>query len=91
VWFDWWIENAVFKPYLKRFAAYLYNRGWEWGLGTAINYKNDAYPPGTAVWDIERGGLSKLHPFRTAWGFLRFLLYLRCKLKLARAGIIVEP
>lgn len=36
-------------------------------------------------------GLSKLHPFRTAWGFLRFLLYLRCKLKLARAGIIVDP
>jgi glycosyltransferase involved in cell wall biosynthesis len=36
-------------------------------------------------------GASKLHPWRTAWGFLRFLLYLRMKLKLARAGIIVEP
>jgi glycosyltransferase involved in cell wall biosynthesis len=36
-------------------------------------------------------GMSKLHPFRTAWSFLRFLLYLRSKLKLHRAGIIVEP
>ena len=36
-------------------------------------------------------GFSKLHPLRTAWSFLRFLLYLRRKLKLHRAGIIVEP
>lgn len=35
-------------------------------------------------------GMSKLHPFRTAWSFLRFLVYLRCKLKLYQAGIIVE-
>lgn len=36
-------------------------------------------------------GMSKLHPLRTAWSFWRFLLYLRRKLKLHRAGIIVEP
>lgn len=36
-------------------------------------------------------GFSKLHPFRTAWSFFRFLVYLRTKLKLHRAGIIVEP
>jgi hypothetical protein len=35
-------------------------------------------------------GMSKLHPVRTAWSFFRFLLYLRTKLKLAQAGIIVE-
>ncbi len=35
-------------------------------------------------------GASKLHPWRTAWGFLRFLVYLRCRLRLYRAGIIVE-
>lgn len=35
-------------------------------------------------------GLSKLHPLRTAWAFLRFLFYLRTQLKLARAGIIVR-
>jgi dolichol-phosphate mannosyltransferase len=37
------------------------------------------------------GGASKLHPWRTGWNFLRFLLYLRRKLKLHRARIIVEP
>jgi glycosyltransferase involved in cell wall biosynthesis len=36
-------------------------------------------------------GASKLHPARTAWSFLRFLVYLRRKLKLHRAGIIVAP
>jgi dolichol-phosphate mannosyltransferase len=36
-------------------------------------------------------GASKLHPWRTAWGFFRYLLYLRFKLKLHRAGIILEP
>jgi dolichol-phosphate mannosyltransferase len=37
------------------------------------------------------GGASKLHPWRTGWNFLRFLFYLRRKLKLHRARIIVEP
>ena len=37
------------------------------------------------------GGASKLHPWKTAWSFLRFLFYLRGKLKLHRARIIVEP
>jgi glycosyltransferase involved in cell wall biosynthesis len=36
-------------------------------------------------------GMSKLHPWRTAWSFFRYLLYLRCKLMLHRAGIIIEP
>lgn len=36
-------------------------------------------------------GFSKLHPWKTAWSFLRFLFYLRRKLKLHRARIIVEP
>lgn len=35
-------------------------------------------------------GASKLHPWRTAWGFLRFLFYLRRKLQLHRAGILTE-
>jgi glycosyltransferase involved in cell wall biosynthesis len=35
-------------------------------------------------------GASKLHPWRTAWTMFRYLLYLRRKLKLFRAGIIVE-
>jgi alpha-L-fucosidase len=55
VWFDWWIEEACFVPYLQRFAAFYYNRGTQWGKEVAINYKHNAFPTGTAVWDIERG------------------------------------
>jgi len=58
-WFDWWIEQPVFQPYLQEFAAYYYNRAAEWGLGAAINYKNKSFPPEAAVLDIERGKLDK--------------------------------
>jgi alpha-L-fucosidase len=57
-WFDWWIGNEKFEPYLKQFAAYYYNRGLEWRRGVAINYKLKAFPEGTAVLDIERGQLA---------------------------------
>jgi alpha-L-fucosidase len=57
MWFDWWIEQPAFLPYLEKFAAFYYNRGIEWDKGVAINYKNKAFPEGTAVLDIERGTL----------------------------------
>ena len=78
-WFDWWIEQAVFEPYLQRFAAYYYNRAAEWGLGVAINHKFDSYPEGTAVFDIERGQLSGIRPLfwqtdtsvsKNSWGYI---------------------
>ncbi|MDX1934685.1 MAG: alpha-L-fucosidase [Capsulimonadales bacterium] len=62
VWFDWWIEQPVFQPYLKKFAAYYYNRGVEWERGVAINYKNASFPDGTAVFDVERGQSSDIRP-----------------------------
>ncbi|NCC48129.1 MAG: alpha-L-fucosidase [Clostridia bacterium] len=58
LWFDWWIQNRAFKPWLKKLAAYYYNRAAEWGEEVAINYKHDAFAYGTAVFDIERGQLS---------------------------------
>lgn len=61
--FDWWIHTAAFKPYLKKFAAYYYNKGDEWGISVAINYKHDAFMFGTAVPDIERGQFSELKPY----------------------------
>lgn len=30
LYFDWWIHNHSFKPYLKKLAAYYYNRADEW-------------------------------------------------------------
>jgi len=61
--FDWWIHVAAFKPYLKKFAAYYYNKGEEWGYPVAINYKHDAYMFGTAVPDVERGQFSEMKPY----------------------------
>lgn len=62
VWFDWWIQNVAFKPYLKKFAAFYYNRAAEWGMEVAINYKYDAYAYGSAVFDLERGQLDAIRP-----------------------------
>ena len=79
VWFDWWIEEPAFEPYLRRFAAYYYNRGAEWGRAVAINYKFRAFPEGVAIYDIERGQLSDIRtPFwqtdtaisKSSWGYI---------------------
>jgi alpha-L-fucosidase len=61
--FDWWIHTVAFKPYLKKFAAYYYNKGEEWGIPVAINYKHDAFMFGTAVPDVERGQFAELKPY----------------------------
>lgn len=63
--FDWWIEQAVFEPYLQEFAAYYYNRARERGQEPVLNHKHSAFPEGTAVYDIERGKLKDIRP--QAW------------------------
>ena len=84
VWFDWWIEQPSFKATLRRFAAYYYNRGAEWNRGVAINYKNDAYPPRVAVFDIERGQMADIRPLfwqtdtavaKNSWGYVAGMDY----------------
>jgi alpha-L-fucosidase len=79
IWFDWWIEQKPFERALREFAAYYYNRGQEWGKGVAVNYKFEAFAPGTAVYDIERGQLADIPPFfwqndtsvsKNSWGYV---------------------
>lgn len=79
-WFDYWIEQTVFEPYLQRFAAYYYNKGLEWGKGVAINYKYSSFKEGTAVLDIERGQSGAIRPMlwqtdtsmsKNSWGYIR--------------------
>jgi len=78
VWFDWWIQHMEFKPYLKKFAAYYYNRATEWGVEVAINNKYDSYLYGTTVFDIERGQMAGWLPrlwqndtsiAKNSWGY----------------------
>ena len=80
VWFDWWIDQPVFQPYLQAFAAYYYNRGAEWKEAVAINYKNKSFPQKAAVLDIERGQLSGIRDLfwqtdtsisRNSWGYVK--------------------
>ena len=79
IWFDWWIQNMAFKPYLKQFAAYYYNSGAAWGKGVAVNNKFDAFPAGTTVFDIERGQESHIRGLfwqndtsvsKNSWGYI---------------------
>ena len=78
IFFDWWIQNIAFKPYLKKFAAYYYNRAVEWGKEVAINSKFDAFVHGSVVKDIERGQLASISPdfwqndtsvAKNSWGY----------------------
>ena len=78
VWFDWWIHNVGFKPYLKKFAAYYYNRAIEWGIEVAINHKYNAFAYESAVFDVERGQLAGIRPrlwqtdtaiAKNSWGY----------------------
>jgi len=83
-WFDWWIEQPAFAPYLRRFASYYYNRAGAWGQGVAVNYKNEAFPEKAAVFDVERGQLADIRPrfwqtdtatAKNSWGYVEGLDY----------------
>lgn len=63
LYFDWWIQHHSAKPYLKKLAAYYYNRAAQWGEQVALNYKHDAYMFGSAVVDIERGQFAEMKPY----------------------------
>jgi alpha-L-fucosidase len=63
VYFDWWIQHSAVRPYLRKFAAYYYNRAAEWGSNAVINYKHDAFVFGCAVPDVERGQFADVKPY----------------------------
>ena len=79
VYFDWWIEQPEMEKYRQQFASYYYNQALTWQKGVVINYKDDAFPEGTAVYDIERGNskATKKLPWQTdtsvgkkSWGYI---------------------
>lgn len=61
--FDWWIQHSQAKPYLKKFAAYYYNRAAEWGEAVSITYKHEAFMFGAAIPDVERGQFAEAKPY----------------------------
>lgn len=60
--FDWWIQVSAFKPYLKKFAAYYYNRAAQWNEEVAIDAKFDAFAHRSCTKDIERGQMASIQP-----------------------------
>ena len=80
VYFDWWVEQPEFQPYLQRFAAFYYNDAAQHGQQPVLFRKNDAFPEGTTVLDIERGGLDQIRPkhwqtdtsiSQASWGYVK--------------------
>ncbi|HEY3628355.1 MAG TPA: alpha-L-fucosidase [Terracidiphilus sp.] len=77
--FDWWIGQPAFQPYLKRFAAYYYNQAARRKQGVVLTYKMNDFPENAAVLDVERGKLDaiRLLPWETdtsvsihSWGYV---------------------
>lgn len=80
VYMDWWINQPAFTPYLQRLAAYYYNAAQRRGAGPVLTYKEEAFPAGSALFDMERGRLDALRllPWQTdtsisidSWGFVQ--------------------
>jgi alpha-L-fucosidase len=80
MYFDWWVEQDTFQPYLQRFAAFYYNQAAKAGKQVVLFRKNDAFPDGTTVLDIERGQLDKIRVqhwqtdtsvSQQSWGYIK--------------------
>jgi len=80
LYFDWWIGQPAFQPYLQRFAAYYYNQAAHRRQGIVLTYKGYDFPENAAVLDIERGKLDtqRLLPWQTdtsvsihSWGYAK--------------------
>ena len=78
IYFDWWIHHESVKPWLRKIAAYYYDRAIDRGKEVVINYKYDAFAFGSAVIDMERGQFSNVRPYvwqsctsvaKNSWGY----------------------
>ncbi|NND09235.1 MAG: alpha-L-fucosidase [Saprospiraceae bacterium] len=83
MWFDFYWDKEVFRPYHKKFAAYYYNKGLEWNKEVVLQGKNfggfESFPGGTFLYDLERGKLAEIRkePWQTdtsigknSWGYV---------------------
>ena len=80
MYFDWWIGQPAFQPYLQRFAAYYYNQAARRQQPVVLTYKMNDFPENAATLDIERGKLDaiRLLPWQTdtsvsirSWGYVK--------------------
>jgi len=78
LYFDWWIGQPTFAPYLQRFAAYYYDVAASRHQGVVLTYKGNDFPENAATLDLERGRIDTLRllPWQTdtsvsihSWGY----------------------
>ena len=62
IYFDWWILHRAARPYLRKIAAYYFNRAASWGEEVMLVSKMGGFAYGTAVRDTERGQLRTAQP-----------------------------
>jgi alpha-L-fucosidase len=80
LYFDWWIGQPAFQPYLKQMAAFYYNAAAGRRQGVVLTYKMHAFPENAALLDVERAKLDALRllPWQTdtsvgihSWGYVK--------------------
>ena len=71
LWFDFGFFRPAYEPYRRKIAAYYYNKALQWQKGVVLNYKDNIYPFGTAVLDLERTRLQAIYPHGLADRYLR--------------------
>jgi alpha-L-fucosidase len=79
IYFDWWVQQAEFQPYLKKFTAFYYNQAAANHQQVVLFRKNDAFPPHSTVLDVERGAQDHILPMHwqtdtsvsdKSWGYV---------------------
>jgi alpha-L-fucosidase len=60
--FDWCWGQPEWDKLRLKFAAHYYNRARQWGKEAVINYKDENFPWGSAVYDVERGRGDEIRP-----------------------------
>ncbi|HIJ69842.1 MAG TPA: alpha-L-fucosidase [Planctomycetes bacterium] len=79
LWFDFGFLLPEYEEYRKAIAAHYYNKGIEWDKEVVLQFKDDGYPPGYAVLDVERGKLDEMYEFcwqtdtsvsKKSWGYI---------------------
>jgi alpha-L-fucosidase len=80
LYFDWWIGQPAFQPYLQRFAAFYYNQAAQRKQDVVLTYKGEDFPANAGTLDVERGKLDELRllPWQTdtsvsihSWGYAK--------------------
>jgi len=80
IYFDWWINQPAFAPYLRKMAAYYYNSAATRHQGVVLTYKLHAFPRGAGVQEVAFGKRHylSLRPWQAdisvsldSWGYVR--------------------